>query len=84
MNEAINNIIAYGKNDLKFKRRSNKYDIAGTLKAASQHVDVALSLSRTAANDAENVYNDVIHEAMDLQDSRTNSNDPEATIYETL
>ena len=84
MKNALENTIAYGKQDKKFKRRVEKYEIADGLRAALQHVDVALSLTRTAANNAEHVYNDVIHDAMDLMDSRSNENDPEDAIFEVL
>lgn len=84
LEEAIGNTRAYGKRDLKFGERVAKYDIITTLESVAQHINVALSLSRTAAKDAERVYNDVVHEAMDLQDSRTNVNDPRDAIFEVL
>ena len=84
LQDAIGNTRAYGNTDLKFGKRVAKYDIIATLESVAQHVNVALSLSRTAAKDAERVYNDVVHEAMDLQDSRTNANDPRDAIFEVL
>lgn len=78
------NTVAYGKKDLKFKTRTDKYHIAESLRAAIEHVEIALNHVRDAASGADNIWNDVIHDAMDLQDSRNNRNDPEDAIFEVL
>jgi len=82
--KAIDDTIAYGKNHENFKKRTNKYEIVESLQKAAEHVDVALGQARNATKGAENVWNDIIHDAMDLQDSRSNENDPEQALYEVL
>ena len=82
--KAIDDTIAFGNNHDNFKKRTNKYDIVQCLQNAFEHVDIALEQARSATKGAENVWNDIVHDAMDLQDSRTNTNDPEQAVYKVL
>ena len=82
--KAIDDTIAYGNNHDNFKKRKNKYEIVESLQMAFEHVDIALGQARSATKGDKNVWNDIVHEAMDLQDSRSNENDPEQVLYEVL
>ena len=82
--KAVDDTIAYGKNHDNFKKRTNKYDIVRCLQNALEHVDIALDQARSARKGAKNVWNDIVHDAMDIQDSRSNMNDPEQAVYEVI
>lgn len=70
--------------NLKFKECTKKYKISESLHAAIEHLDISLNLVWSVADGADSVWNDIIHDAMDLQDSRKNMNDPVQAIYEVL
>ena len=84
MKKAIDGTICYAKKDVKFKQCTDKYNVVESLQSAAEHVDVAVGLARNAAGGAQNVWNDIIHDAMDLQDSMSNKNDPEEALYDVL
>ncbi len=79
-----NNTVAYGKRNPKFKERTDDSKITENLRLAMEHLELSLKHIRSAARGANSVWNDIVHEAMDLQDSRNNKNDPEQAIYEVL
>ena len=82
--KAMDDTIAYGNNHDNFKKRTKKYDIVRCLQNALEHVDIALDQARSARKGAKNVWNDIVHDGMDLQDSRSNMNDPEQAVDEVL
>ena len=84
MKSTLDDTVGYGKRDEKFQARQSKYNIAERLRSAIDQLEVALDHMRYAAAGAENVWNDVVHDAMDLMDSRTNENDPQEAIFEVL
>ena len=76
--------VAYGKINTKFKDCTYKCKITENLCVAIEHLELSLNQVRSAADGADSVWNDIVHEAMDLLDSRKNKNDPEQAIYEVL
>jgi len=84
MKSTFHDTVAYEKKNSNFQTRTDKYRITDSLRAAIENFEVALNHVRDAADGAENIWNDVIHDAMDLVDSRDNNNDPEEAICEML
>lgn len=84
MKKAIDDTVFYAKKDVKFKQRTDKYNIVQSLQSAAENVDLAIGLARNAAGGAQKVWDDIIHDAMDLQDSRSNKNDPKEALYDVL
>ena len=84
LKSTFDDTVGYGKRDVMFQARTSKYNIAERLRSAIDQFEVALDHMRYAAAGAENVWNDVVHDAMDLMDSRTNENDPQEAIFEVL
>lgn len=84
MKSTIDDTVAYETKNSNFQTRTHKYRITESLRAAMENFELALNHVRDAADGAENIWNDVIHDAMDLEDSRNNKNDPEEAIYEML
>lgn len=80
----IKKAFVYGNAHENFKKRTNKNEIVESLQKVAEHVEVAFGEACNATNGAENVWNDIIHDAMDLQDSRSNKNGPEQALHEVL
>jgi len=84
LKSTLDDTVGYGKRDVKFHARTSKYNISERIRTAIDQFEVALDHMRYAADGAENVWNDVVHDAMDVMDSRTNENDPRQAIFDVL